>query len=69
MNKATVLLILRLIEALAMGARLAPEIKARFDEINARLRRMVEEGRDPSVAEWIELNTETSALFRQIQDS
>lgn len=62
-------MILRLIDLIALGATLAPGIMARYRDISARIRVMVEEGRDPTPDEWADLDAETDDLFRQIQDA
>jgi hypothetical protein len=62
-------LILRLIDLIALGATLAPGIMARYRDISARIRVMVEEDRDPTPDEWADLDAETDDLFRQIQDA
>lgn len=69
MNPRTAQLILRLLDMIALGASLAPEIMARYRDTSAKVRTMVEEGRDPSPEEWAELDAETEDLFRQIQDA
>lgn len=69
MSPQTSLLILRLIDLIALGATLAPEITERYRDIAARVRVMVEEDRDPTQDEWDELEAETDDLFRQIQEA
>ena len=54
---------------IALGASLAPEIMARYRDTSAKVRTMVEEGRDPSPEEWAELDAETEDLFRKIQNA
>ncbi len=69
MNPRTAQLILRLLDMIALGASLAPEIMARYRDTSAKVRTMVEEGRDPSPEEWAELDAETEDLFRKIQNA
>ncbi len=69
MNPRTAQLILRLLDMIALGASLAPEIMARYRDTSAKVRTMVEEGRDPTPDEWADLDAETDDLFRQIQDA
>jgi hypothetical protein len=69
MNPRTAQLILRLLDMIALGASLAPEIMARYRDTSAKVRTMVEEGRDPTQDEWGELDAETEDLFRKIQDA
>ncbi len=69
MSPKTSLLILRLLDLIALGASLAPEIMARYRDISAKVRTMVEEDRDPTPEEWGELDAETEDLFRRIQES
>ena len=66
MAPSTALLVLRLVDLLAMGVQLAPEIRARFDDASARVKRMVEEGRDPTPEEWAEIDAETDASIAAI---
>ncbi len=69
--KATLkIMVVRVRTALATAkATLAPGIMARYRDISARIRVMVEEGRDPTPDEWADLDAETDDLFRQIQDA
>jgi len=67
MSDNTMLLVLRMIDLLALGVGLAPEIRTRFDETNGRIRALVAEGRDPTPEEWSALDAETEDLFRRLQ--
>ena len=62
-------LILRLLDLIALGASLAPEIMARYRDVSAKVRAMVEEDRDPTPEEWGELDAETEDLYRRIQNA
>ncbi len=69
MNPQTLLLVLRLIDLAATGLALVPEIRARYDQSSARLRAIIEEGREPTPAEFDELLAESDDLTRQLRDA
>jgi len=55
MTPEMVLLILRVLDLLAFGLRHAPEMVAEVQTLNAKVREMVEQNRDPSPEEWADL--------------
>ena len=67
MNSASA--ILKLVDLVALGAGLAPDILARYREVSASVKAMVEEGRDPTPREWAELDAETNRLLDDIANS
>lgn len=69
MNAKSLMAILRLVDLLAAGLQLAPEVKARFDASSEKVKQMVAEGRDPTPEEWDALNAETEELMSQIAAS
>ena len=60
------LLILKLIDTLAMGVEMAIDVRARYDAVSAKVRKMVEEDRDPTPEEWALIDQETNVLMEQI---
>ena len=66
MTPNTILMVLKLIDLVAMGAQMIPEVKARVDRYSAKIKQMVEEGRDPTPEEWAVLDGETDALMARI---
>lgn len=69
MSASTILIILRLIDLAASGLALVPEIRARYDENSSKLRAMLEEGREPTLAEFAELFAESEELTQQLRDA
>ncbi len=66
MNPQTALMILRMVDLLAAGLQLAPEIRARYAATSAKVKKMVTEGREPTPEEWAALDAETDDLLAQI---
>ena len=52
MSPEVALLIVRILDLLAFGLRHAPEMVAEVRTLNAKVREMVEQNRDPSPEEW-----------------
>ncbi len=50
------LAILRLLDLVVAGLTIAPAVMARYRRHRALIENMIEEGRDPTQAEWDELN-------------
>ena len=55
MSPEVALLIVRILDLLAFGLRHAPEMVAEVRTLNAKVREMVEQNRDPSPEEWADL--------------
>jgi len=68
MSPATVALILKAMDLVAMGVTMVPEMKARYDEVTAKLKEMANEGRDPTDAEWKELNDKLDSALGSLKD-
>lgn len=67
MNMNVVTLLLKLIDtALALGA-FAAEDRARLERNANMLRRIAGENRDPTQAEWDQVNTETDGLLEVLE--
>jgi hypothetical protein len=66
MSPSSALLIIRLIDLLALGMTVAPEIMARYSALRDKVRQMVEEGRDPTPEEWAAMDAETSDLLGKL---
>jgi len=62
-----ILVLLKLLDVLAVLLASYPGAKDRFDRLSAKVRTMVEEGRDPTDEEWDELNAETRELSDRLQ--
>ena len=69
MTPQILLIVLRLIDLLATGLALIPEIRARYDESSAKLRTIIEEGREPTPAEFLELLAESESLTQKLRDA
>lgn len=66
MNPSTVLLLIKAIDLLAMGLEHGISIKDEIDRTTALIRKMVEEGRDPTPEEWADLDSRTDAVMARI---
>ena len=70
MNPTTAALILKLIDILALGVAMAPQIRADYEATKAKIAKWVEEGRDPTPEEHAEINKQiddlTAAFLRPI---
>ena len=60
---------LKLLDVIAFAAQLAPEVLARYRALSQSVRTMVEEGREPTEAEWTALDHETNELLMKIRES
>ena len=69
MGPETILLIIKLIDLVATGLALIPEIRERYEKGSAKLRAILEEGREPTPAEFAELLAETDELTQAIRDA
>lgn len=67
MNPATALLILRMVDLLAAGLQFTGESRARYDRLSAKVKTMIEEGRDPTEQEFDELFAESDALTERLR--
>lgn len=63
------LLILKLLDVLALGLRVAPDAMTRYAALRKTVGEMVAEGRDPTPEEWAALNAETDDLMDTIRQS
>lgn len=61
------LLILRLLDIVAVGMKIGPEAKAKYDVLKAKVEDMVKSGREPTATEFDELMAESTSLHGQIQ--
>ena len=66
MPASTVLLILKLIDLVALGASMAPAVLARVNAASDKIKEMVREDRDPTPEEFAELDRETNDLMAEI---
>lgn len=64
MNVAAVLL--KLLDIVALGARLAPDILVEYRSLSEAVKKMLDEGRDPTPAEWADLDARTAKLLEEI---
>ncbi len=69
MGPETILLIIKLIDLVATGLALIPEVRARYEEGSAKLRAILEEGREPTPEEFLELLAESDQLTQAIRDA
>jgi len=68
-NAAVMLLVLKLIDIVALGLRIGPAAKERYDALKAEIETMVREGRDPTEEEYATMMAETESLHKAIQDA
>ncbi len=68
MTPALLLIVLRLVDLAVTGILLVPEIRARYDANSAKLRAILEEGREPTPVEFAELLAESDDLTQQLRD-
>lgn len=66
MNTQTAHAIIKSMDLLAKMAIIVPEQQERYLALNADIRKMVEEGRDPTDEEWAEIDAETDALIEAL---
>lgn len=69
MDPRTVLLFLKLIDLVAAGLELAPDLMARKDAYVRQIEGMVKEGRSPSNDEMAELIAESDDITDQIREA
>ena len=69
MTAATLILLVKGLDLLVLGIEMAPAIRSAFTDMTSAVRTMVEEGRDPTPAEWATLDTLRDTLHRQIQEA
>ena len=62
MSPTTAALILKLIDLLALGVAMAPQIRAKYIETKAKIDQMVAEGRDPTPDEHAEVDAAIASL-------
>lgn len=67
MTQQTAMMLLRLIDLVALGATMAPTLRASYDDLSTRLKSMVADGRDPTPEEWSTIDAETDRLMREIE--
>ena len=67
MDPATILLLTNLIDLIASAIELAPEVNARKEKYLSMIRIMVEEGREPSDAEWAELLDDSDDVTEELR--
>lgn len=69
MTPQTILLILTLVDSLATVLAELPEAKERYDRLSRKVRRMVEESRDPTAQEQAEITDEVMGLSASLQEA
>lgn len=62
MSPEQIKLLFKVLDIIALGAQLAPQLKAQYDKSKAKLEQIVSENRDPTQAEWDEINSDIDAL-------
>lgn len=67
MDPTVALLIIKVLDLIASGLELAPELAARKDRYLTMIRAMIEEDRGPTDAEWDELLAESDSITDQIR--
>ncbi len=69
MSPATILMLIKLLDLVVAGIALIPEIRARYEKNSAKLRAMIEEGREPTAEEFNELLAESDQLTQAMRDA
>ena len=69
MSPASLALLLRGLDLLVLGIEMAPAIREAFTDVTAAVKKMAEEGRDPTPEEWARLDTLRDTIHRQIQEA
>lgn len=62
MNPLTLELVLKLVDLLVIAIKVAPNVYAQYQETRHKISLMIQEGRDPTPAEWEQLNAEIDKL-------
>lgn len=55
-------LILKLLDLIILGVKIAPSVKAAYEEHRAQIQKMIDEEREPTQEEW-------DGLLKSIQDN
>lgn len=69
MNDKTAALVLRLVDLVASGLLLAGEAKERYDRYRSQIQTFIDEGRDPTDAEFAALLSESDHLTERIRQA
>lgn len=67
MTPATALLVIRVLDLLAFALLKGPEVKARYDRAVAKIRELIEEGREPTPEEFAEVVAESDAATERLR--
>ncbi len=67
MTAATLVLLVKGLDLLVLGIEMAPAVRSAFQSITDSVRLMVEEDRDPTPAEWAQLDELRDQVHRSIQ--
>lgn len=69
MTVATLTLLLKGLDLVMLGIEMSPQIRAAFQDVTKAVQVMLDEGRDPTDAEWAQLDTLRDTVHRQIQEA
>ena len=69
MNPSAFLLLIKALDLLVLGIEMAPAIRGAFMDVTLAVRRMAEEGRDPTPEEWAQLDTLRDTIHWKIQEA
>lgn len=69
MSRATVMLILNLVDLAAVGLKAIPELKREYDWLRGKLQIFIDEDRDPTAEEWAELHSRADKAHQRIQEA
>lgn len=62
-------LLLGLIDLVVSGVKMLPAARRRYDKVRSRVQKFVDEGRDPTPAEWMELIEQSREISERIRKS
>tara|TARA_Y100000310_G_scaffold329679_1_gene399980 strand:+ start:2603 stop:2812 length:210 start_codon:yes stop_codon:yes gene_type:complete len=69
MNASTALLIIKLIDVAIVAATAGPQIMARFRHLSDNAKKIISEGRDPTDAEWADLDALADEIAARIEQA
>lgn len=69
MSAGTLILIAKLIDLVMLGVEMNPEAREQAEKLSEKLHRMIDENRDPTLAEWDEINLHTDSLMVRLRQA
>ncbi len=69
MNPTHIQILLKILDLLALGLKLAPELLSKYNQSRDLLNQLVEENRNPTQSEWEALEQEITLLQQALYDN